>query len=99
MATGFALGNSILIEAPEGAIIVDVTETLQSGSKALAALRTVSKSPIKAIIYTHNHADHVFGAKVDHSRFIVTLVSSAPGFELLFLLLFLHRKKTLLSLV
>ena len=64
MATGFAIANSILIEAPEGAIIVDVTETVQSGAKSLAAFREVSKSPIKAIIYTHNHADHVYGAKV-----------------------------------
>ncbi len=43
---------------------MDVTETLQSGAKTLEALREHSKSPIKAIIYTHNHADHVFGAKV-----------------------------------
>ena len=64
MAMGYALANSVLIEAPDGAIIVDVTETMKSGASAFAALREVSKSPVKAIIYTHNHADHVFGAKV-----------------------------------
>ena len=64
MAMGYALANSMLIEAPDGAIIVDVTETMKSGARAFAALREVSKNPVKAIIYTHNHADHVFGAKV-----------------------------------
>ena len=64
MAMGYALANSMLIEAPDGAIIVDVTESMKSGARAFAALREVSKSPVKAIIYTHNHADHVFGAKV-----------------------------------
>ena len=64
MAMGYALANSMLIEAPDGAIIVDVTETMKSGARAFAALREVSRSPVKAIIYTHNHADHVFGAKV-----------------------------------
>ena len=65
MATGFAIANSILIEAPDGAIVVDVTETLNAGARSLAAFREVTKSPIKAIIYTHNHADHIFGAKVN----------------------------------
>lgn len=66
MATGFAIANSILIEAPDGAIIVDVTETLKAAANCLSAFREVTKSPIKAIIYTHNHADHVYGAKVNH---------------------------------
>ena len=64
MAIGFALANSMLIEAPGGAIIVDVTESLESGREVYEAFRQVTKSPIKAIVYTHNHADHVFGAKV-----------------------------------
>ncbi len=67
MATGFAIANTILIEAPEGAIVVDVTESLQAAESTLQELRKVSKSPIKAIIYTHNHADHIFGAQVGTS--------------------------------
>ena len=64
MATGFAIANTILIEAPEGAIVVDVTESIQAAEKTLEALRKVSKSPVKAIIYTHNHPDHVYEAEV-----------------------------------
>ena len=64
MAMGYALANSMFIEAPDGAIIADVTESMKSGARAFAALREMSKSPVNAIIYTHNHADHIFGAKV-----------------------------------
>ena len=64
VAIGYALANSILIEAPEGNIIVDTTETLVSAEKIREAFRNVSERPIKAIIYTHNHPDHTFGASV-----------------------------------
>ncbi|CAH1789668.1 unnamed protein product [Owenia fusiformis] len=63
VAIGFALANSIMLEAPEGLIIVDVTETVESGRNVLKAFREISDKPIKALIYTHNHADHTCGAK------------------------------------
>ena len=81
MAMGYALANSMLIEAPDGAIIVDVTETMKSGARAFAALREVSKSPVKAIVYTHNHADHVFGAKVRVAMFITSFFGSLPRYH------------------
>ena len=71
------LPTPLLIEAPDGTIIVDVTESMKSGARAFAALREVSKSPVKAIIYTHNHADHVFGAKV---RVAVLKTKANPGY-------------------
>lgn len=64
MAIGFALANSILIKAPQGSIIIDTTESVDSAEKILDAFsKTVDVGNIKAIIYTHNHADHVMGAK------------------------------------
>ena len=64
MAIGFGIANSILIEAPEGAIIIDTLESVEAAREALTALRKVTSSPIKAIIYTHGHPDHVMGASV-----------------------------------
>ena len=64
VAIGFALANSIMLEAPDGLIIVDVTESYESGKEVFAAFREISKKPVKAIIYTHNHADHIYGGKV-----------------------------------
>ena len=82
MTTEFAIANSILIEAPDGAIVVDVTETMQAGAKSLAAFREVTKSPIKALIYTHNHADHVFGAKVKASFVVLVAAINVTSIDL-----------------
>lgn len=65
VAIGFALANSILLEGPDGLIIVDTTETIAAAEKIYQEFRKISPSkPIKAIMYTHNHADHTFGAQV-----------------------------------
>jgi alkyl sulfatase BDS1-like metallo-beta-lactamase superfamily hydrolase len=64
VAVGFGLANSILIEGTDGLIIVDTME----GSNAARAVKKrfdeITTKPVKAIIYTHNHYDHVMGAKV-----------------------------------
>jgi alkyl sulfatase BDS1-like metallo-beta-lactamase superfamily hydrolase len=62
VAIGFGLANSIMLEGDDGLIIVDTMESMQAAKSVLAAFRTISNKPVKAIIYTHNHADHVFGA-------------------------------------
>ncbi len=62
VAIGFGLANSIMIEGDEGLIIVDTMESVQQGEAVLAAFREISNKPVVAIIYTHNHTDHVFGS-------------------------------------
>jgi alkyl sulfatase BDS1-like metallo-beta-lactamase superfamily hydrolase len=62
VAIGFGLANSIMIEGDEGLIIVDTMESVQQGEAVLAAFREISDKPVVAIIYTHNHTDHVFGS-------------------------------------
>lgn len=64
MAIGFAIANSILLEAPEGLIIVDTTENVEAAREVLQEFRKISVKPIKAIIYTHYHIDHVAGTEV-----------------------------------
>lgn len=60
-AVGFALANSILIEGDDGVVVVDVTESVETASEILAEFRKITDKPIKALVYTHNHGDHVFG--------------------------------------
>ena len=67
VAIGYALGNSIMLDAPEGLIIVDTTESLEAGQNVFKAFRNITNKPIKAIIFTHNHADHTVGAEVSPS--------------------------------
>jgi alkyl sulfatase BDS1-like metallo-beta-lactamase superfamily hydrolase len=64
VAIGYALGNSILIEGDDGVIIVDVTESMETASAIKAEFDKITTKPVKAIIYTHNHGDHIFGAPV-----------------------------------
>lgn len=64
VAIGFGLANSILIEGENGNIIVDCTESNEVAEKVKVEFNKISTKPITAIIYTHNHTDHVFGAGV-----------------------------------
>ncbi|MDY6833091.1 MAG: alkyl sulfatase dimerization domain-containing protein [Thermodesulfobacteriota bacterium] len=63
-AIGYGLANSIMIEGDDGLIIVDTMETREQARLVLAEFRKISAKPVKAIIYTHNHTDHIFGADV-----------------------------------
>lgn len=62
-AIGYGLANSILIEGEDGLIVIDTMETLEEGHVVAKEFRKLSDKPLKAIIYTHNHTDHVFGAQ------------------------------------
>lgn len=64
VAVGFGLANSILIEGDEGVIIVDTMESQRAAQEVKAEFDKITNKPVKAIIYTHNHYDHVYGAKV-----------------------------------
>lgn len=62
VAVGFGVANSIMIEGDDGLIIVDTMTTSEEAETVLAEFRKISSKPVAAIIYTHNHADHILGA-------------------------------------
>ena len=62
VAIGYGIANSILIEGDDGALLVDTTESLEAGREVAAAFAKLTSKPVKAIIYTHSHPDHVQGA-------------------------------------
>lgn len=64
VAVGFGLANSILIEGPDGTIIVDTMESALAAQNVKAKFDKITDKPVKAIIYTHSHYDHIMGAKV-----------------------------------
>ncbi len=63
-AVGYAASNVHFIEGDDGAIVIDTTESTRAASNILEAFRERSSLPIKAIIYTHSHRDHISGAGV-----------------------------------
>lgn len=64
VAVGYGLANSILIEGASGVIIVDTTESVAVAKAVKREFDKITSKPVKAIIYTHNHADHVLGSGV-----------------------------------
>ncbi len=64
VAVGYGLANSILLEGDTGVIIVDTLESAEAARPVKEAFNKISEKPVKAIIYTHYHVDHIFGARI-----------------------------------
>ncbi len=67
LVVGYGLANVIVIEAPEGLIMVDTLESIRAAEGLLPwvkKLRDKTGKNITDIILTHNHPDHVYGAGV-----------------------------------
>ena len=62
VAIGYSLANSMMVEGTGGKIIIDTTGTIETGKEVRSIFDRINPYPIKAVIYTHNHGDHVFGA-------------------------------------
>ncbi|MDF7826368.1 alkyl/aryl-sulfatase [Pontiellaceae bacterium B12227] len=62
VAVGFHGANTSMIVGDNGVIIVDTLKGPASAAKAMQAFREYSDKPVKAIIYTHSHGDHIGGA-------------------------------------
>lgn len=57
--------NVVVIEGKDGLVLIDTGMNKDVAGAALAKIRAqISPKPIKAIIYTHHHPDHVNGASV-----------------------------------
>lgn len=63
LAYGWALTSPMMVVGDDGIIIIDPPESLEAGQETLEAFRRVTDKPVKAIVYTHNHFDHVAAVK------------------------------------
>ncbi|MGE3858915.1 MAG: alkyl sulfatase dimerization domain-containing protein [Nitrososphaeraceae archaeon] len=62
-AVAYSLANGIMIEGTDGLIIIDTGMTYEEAKNMIKELRKIEPDkPVKAIIYTHGHVDHVSGA-------------------------------------
>lgn len=60
-AVGFGIANSIMVEGDDCVFIVDVMGSMETARAVRAEFDKITRKPIRALIYTHNHADHVMG--------------------------------------
>jgi len=64
VGVGYAIANTIIVEGETGLIVIDTTESLEAAAEIFSEVRKITSKPIEAIVYTHNHADHVQGTEV-----------------------------------
>ncbi|MFJ7416213.1 alkyl/aryl-sulfatase [Streptomyces sp. NPDC098077] len=61
---GLDLSNTTLIEGDEGVIVIDTLLSVETAAAALALYREHrGDRPVKAVVYTHSHADHYGGTR------------------------------------
>jgi glyoxylase-like metal-dependent hydrolase (beta-lactamase superfamily II) len=80
VAEGYDFANLAFIVGTDGIVAIDAGTTEPSAREAVAALRTVSQAPIKYVILTHGHWDHVGGlAAVREPGSLVIAHANFPG--------------------
>ena len=57
---GIGFGNTFMVTTPAGNVIID-TSSPEPAKRHLKLLQAVSKAPVKYIILTHGHGDHMGG--------------------------------------
>jgi cyclase len=55
------MANCVAFAGPEGVLLVDTPESVEMTKAMDAALKTVSDKPVKYLVITHKHFDHVNG--------------------------------------
>ncbi|HEU5425200.1 MAG TPA: alkyl sulfatase dimerization domain-containing protein [Nitrolancea sp.] len=65
VAVGYGQSNMTMVVGTDGVILIDCLETEEHARQALADLRQVSGSgqPVKALVYSHSHPDHISGVR------------------------------------
>jgi glyoxylase-like metal-dependent hydrolase (beta-lactamase superfamily II) len=61
VAEGYDFSNLVFFVSPQMVVAVDAGTTEETAREAVAALRQVTRAPIKYVILTHGHWDHVGG--------------------------------------
>ena len=62
-ACAYSPANMTMIEGDDGVILVDTLPTIEFAKPVAEELKKITDKPIKAIIYTHVHPDHISGVR------------------------------------
>jgi alkyl sulfatase BDS1-like metallo-beta-lactamase superfamily hydrolase len=62
-AVGWSGCNTVMVVGDDGVIIVDTGSDLQSAQEVAREFRKITDKPVRAVVYTCFHIDHVSGVK------------------------------------
>ena len=68
VATGFVSNNMGIIVTRDGVIVIDTGTSPDIGNALLTEVKKLSDKPIKYVIYTHYHYDHINGSSAFKSK-------------------------------
>jgi alkyl sulfatase BDS1-like metallo-beta-lactamase superfamily hydrolase len=58
-----AFANASWVTTPDGVVVVDTGVAPAIGERVLGRIREATDRPVRAVVYTHGHVDHVMGAR------------------------------------
>lgn len=61
--------NSVFVVGPDDVLVVDTPFTLAATREVIAAIRAVTRKPVRWLVNTHWHDDHTFGNEVYRDSF------------------------------
>ena len=67
-------GNTVFIIGPNGVAVIDTGISSQAGVEVIAAVRRVTREPIRLVILTHPGQEVIFGAAAFQARGIPILM-------------------------
>ncbi|NCT84531.1 MAG: MBL fold metallo-hydrolase [Comamonadaceae bacterium] len=76
------ISNAGVVVTPAGVIVIDALGSPALAEELLEAIRAITPLPVRYVVLTHYHADHIYGLQVFKDRG-ATVIANAAGREYL----------------
>ncbi len=81
-ANGNFISNAAFVVTSQGVVVIDALGSPALAEELVAAVRRVTAQPIRYVVVTHYHADHVYGLQV-FKKLGATVIAHRAGLEYL----------------